>query len=391
MSGIGPALALAPMEGVTDFPLRLWLWMCSGIPMMSTPFLRVTPSYQAPQSRLEKFAPEIFVLRGELPYNLTPQIMTAGSADFIRIAKLFLKASRYVNSVELNCGCPSPNCAEGGAGSELLAIPSRFSQICREISQEMTPKTLAVKMRTGTDHSDLFPALLDGVSMLPLARLTIHGRTRAQKYQNYADWWQIEKAAKTLGFPVWGSGDICDLKTFKERVETAASIEGVLLGRGQLRNPWLYQEIIEAKGQIISANCLTLALQSLVLLFHLFNSSPHRLFKLVSSGAFQIPAHTSAEAWTELFAKLIETEGRAPDFTFHSVDRVTLGRTKLIWNYFRSSLPVSFFDSAILRAKTAPDMFDEIRRASGKVRHENLILSYSSSLDWIYSGAKKSS
>ncbi len=42
-------LALAPMEGVTDFPLRLWLWMCSGLPKMSTPFLRVTASYQAPQ------------------------------------------------------------------------------------------------------------------------------------------------------------------------------------------------------------------------------------------------------------------------------------------------------------------------------------------------------
>ncbi len=113
-------------------------------------------------------------------------------------------------------------------------------------------------------------------------------------------------------------------------MKTAPSIEGVLLGRGQLRNPWLYQEIIEAKGQIISVTCLILAFQTLVLLFHLFNSSPYKLFKLVSSGAFQNPAHTSAEAWAELLAKLIETEGKtqiSPSVALiasHSSDKASL-------------------------------------------------------------------
>ena len=99
------APGLAPMEGVGDFPLRLWIWLCSAPSSMGTPFLRATQTW--PNSVPEGWAPELLVpgVGDGLPYALVPQIMSPHPEQFLRVAHQLLPQSGVV---EVNCGCPAP-------------------------------------------------------------------------------------------------------------------------------------------------------------------------------------------------------------------------------------------------------------------------------------------
>ena len=107
--------SVAPMEGITIFPTRLWLALASRPEAATTPFLRATqvfPTRELPAA----FAPELFQLRGVLPYRLTPQIMACTPDNFLRAAELL-----PAGEVELNCGCPTQN----GAGNRTICAGQR--------------------------------------------------------------------------------------------------------------------------------------------------------------------------------------------------------------------------------------------------------------------------
>src|SRR5690606_19270638 len=105
------SLGLAPMEGVTDLAMRLWLSICSAPSEMTTPFLRAT--YSFPQAALpEEFAPENTILAGLVSYSLIPQVMASSSEHFKRTFALLINDCRWV---DFNCGCPAPKVVGHGA------------------------------------------------------------------------------------------------------------------------------------------------------------------------------------------------------------------------------------------------------------------------------------
>ena len=124
------------MEGVGDFPLRLWIWLCSAPSSMGTPFLRATQTW--PNSVPEGWAPELLVpgVGDGLPYALVPQIMSPHPEQFLRVAHQLLPHSGVV---EVNCGCPAPTVVGKGAGSGLLKNPSEFHSYIKSLSQSLEP------------------------------------------------------------------------------------------------------------------------------------------------------------------------------------------------------------------------------------------------------------
>lgn len=378
-------LGLAPMEGVTELATRLFFALTSPPKWMSTPFLRVTPNF--PASCIDQeFSPELDAMRTAVPYRLVPQVMAASTDDFIRISEHFLKKNDFI---EINCGCPSPTVVGGGAGSALLKDADRFIRFISKIASAVGPRRLAVKMRTGFGDVASFEAMIGGLADIPLARLSIHGRTRVDRYQNQARWDLIQHAAQALPFGLWGSGDICDQPGLVRRT-IDGSLEGVLIGRGALRNPWFFQELKGGLPVSINFPVLELALATFLVLQTAYLRKDGSLLRLADTGLFLRSAGTDVPAWEEVFGRVCESVlGQTYSLQDLDVDPKAFARGKMMWHYLRSGLPVHMNSGLPLRSTKWAEFLDGVQRL-GNLREGpdrlTLRLDYKEDLDWLYAG-----
>lgn len=121
---------------------------------------------------------------------------------------------------------------------------------------DVTNIPITVKTRTGVYQNkfvaDYFlPRFRDwGVSAV-----TLHGRTREQRYTKYADWEYIAKCAELASpMPVIGNGDILSSRDYITARNSAPAVASVAIGRGALIKPWIFTEIKENRDWDISAN-----------------------------------------------------------------------------------------------------------------------------------------
>ncbi|ERL91517.1 hypothetical protein D910_08847 [Dendroctonus ponderosae] len=174
-----------------------------------------------------------------------------------------------IDFIDLNLGCPIDWVFKRGGGkhqnsvliecesilgSGLLIRPKILESCVRNLSTILSiPMT--VKARTGAYKDEnvthkLAPQLKEwGASMI-----TIHGRSREQRYTKSADWEYIRQVAINANpVPVFGSGDVLTYDDYKIARETAPEVSGVMLARGALIKPWIFTEIKEARLWDISS------------------------------------------------------------------------------------------------------------------------------------------
>jgi nifR3 family TIM-barrel protein len=139
--------------------------------------------------------------------------------------------------VDINMGCPVPKIASRSAGCSLMRDPAHASSVVRAMTRAVKiPVT--VKMRAGwNDKSRNASELARMVQDAGAAAVTIHGRTAEQSYTGLADWDLVARVAAELDIPVLGSGDCVEAAQIVERM--SSGVNGVLVGRGVLRNPWI--------------------------------------------------------------------------------------------------------------------------------------------------------
>ena len=139
--------------------------------------------------------------------------------------------------VDVNMGCPVPKIAKHNAGCSLMREPAHAAAVIAAMTRAVKiPVT--VKMRAGWNDADRnAPTLARMVQDAGAAAVAVHGRTAAQSYSGQADWDLVERIAKDLTIPVFGSGDCVEPGQVVERLQSGVS--GVLVGRGVLRNPWI--------------------------------------------------------------------------------------------------------------------------------------------------------
>jgi tRNA-dihydrouridine synthase B len=101
---------------------------------------------------------------------------------------------------------------------------------------------VTVKMRAGWNEQEInAPDLARRMEDAGAAALAVHGRTAAQSYSGSSDWELINRVAAGVSIPVFGSGDCIEPSQLVEKL-TASSVTGVLVGRGALRNPWIFEQ-----------------------------------------------------------------------------------------------------------------------------------------------------
>jgi tRNA-dihydrouridine synthase 3 len=164
-----------------------------------------------------------------------------------------LAESRGARFVDLNCGCPIDLITRRGLGASLLRKPGRLARLVDAMTKAVKiPVT--VKIRTGWSEakqnvSDLARACEDAGA----SAVTIHGRTREQRYSKAADWDLIGRVAAERTIPVVGNGDILTPYEARDRMQRSG-VRSVMLARGALIKPWLFREIREGKTWLPTAD-----------------------------------------------------------------------------------------------------------------------------------------
>jgi len=173
-----------------------------------------------------------------------------------RTCELLGDAGVACDFVDVNMGCPIDLVCSKGAGAALMQKPARIEAIARACSAVL-PCPLTLKMRTG--FADTLDARVAHIlaPQLPswgVASLTLHGRSRAQRYCRTADWGyvaQVAAAARAVDLQVVGNGDVMSWQ--EQEAHVAAGVATCMLARGALVKPWLCTEVKERRDWDISS------------------------------------------------------------------------------------------------------------------------------------------
>jgi tRNA-dihydrouridine synthase B len=151
---------------------------------------------------------------------------------------------RKIAGIDLNLGCPAPIVCKKEAGGGLLRHPGKIDEILREVRAAVHLR-FTVKTRIGFDSPDEFPALLDLFRRHPIDALTVHGRTVREMYKPVVHYDAIERAVRLMPCPVFANGNVRCVESARHAVKTTGA-RGLMIGRGAIRNPWLFTQIREA-------------------------------------------------------------------------------------------------------------------------------------------------
>ena len=157
-----------------------------------------------------------------------------------------LAAGRGARFVDLNCGCPIDGMTRHGLGSSLLKKPGRLARLVEAMGKAVTVP-VTVKLRTGWHEGEENVAeVARACEEAGASAITIHGRTREQRYSKAADWDLIGRVAAERGVPVVGNGDILTHYEARDRMRRSG-VTSVMLARGALVKPWLFREVREGR------------------------------------------------------------------------------------------------------------------------------------------------
>ncbi|XP_045404876.1 tRNA-dihydrouridine(47) synthase [NAD(P)(+)]-like [Lemur catta] len=158
-----------------------------------------------------------------------------------------------VDFVDINVGCPIDLVYKKGGGCALMHRSAKFQQIVRGMNQVLDVP-LTVKIRTGVqERVNLAHRLLPDLWDWGAALVTLHGRSREQRYTKLADWQYIEQCVKAAGpMPLFGNGDILSYEDANRAMQTG--VAGIMIARGALLKPWLFTEIKEQRHWDISSS-----------------------------------------------------------------------------------------------------------------------------------------
>ncbi len=228
-------LLLAPMEDVSDPPFRA---ICKqyGADVMYTEFI----SSEGLIRDAEKSTMKLDIYDHERPIGI--QIFGANIDSMKEATKICEKVSPEI--IDINYGCPVKKVANKGAGAGILLDIPKMIKLTKEIVNS-TQIPVTVKTRLGWDeNSKYIVEVAERLQDVGIQALSIHGRTRKQMYKGEADWTLIGEVKNNprMKIPIFGNGDINSGQKVKE-VRNKYGIDGVMIGRGAIGYPWIFNEI----------------------------------------------------------------------------------------------------------------------------------------------------
>ncbi|MBT3704437.1 tRNA dihydrouridine synthase DusB [Candidatus Peregrinibacteria bacterium] len=240
-----PFVCLAPMAGYTDSAYRQ---IVKGIAPKTICYSELT-SINALEHGSKKTEKMLEIQPVEHPIIM--QLFGNDPDYFVQASKKLEKAG--ADGIDINMGCPAPKITKSCYGSAILKDPALAGRIVEALSKS-TSLPISVKMRIGYSKYEEkhFVKIIETIQKAGASAITIHGRTTSQAYSGEADFEPIYLAKSILKIPVIGNGDIDSPEKAVQRLTSPdgkITLDGLMIGRASIGNPWLLQEIFSSKPQ----------------------------------------------------------------------------------------------------------------------------------------------
>jgi tRNA-dihydrouridine synthase B len=245
---------LAPMAGITNAPFRLIARECgSGL----------TTTEEMDAAALLMNHPHADAIAAYYPEErpLAMQLLGKDVEILIRAAERLQRLGADI--VDLNMGCPMPKITAKGKGAALMRDVLGTALILRALRKALSVP-LTIKIRGGWDD-----AHLNAVEVAQMAEaegvdaITVHPRSRSQRFTGKAPWTVIREVALAVRVPVTGNGDVASMAEAR-RMMAETGCQSVMIGRGALGSPWIFDERFESlpaadqrdhKAKVIARHC----------------------------------------------------------------------------------------------------------------------------------------
>ena len=164
-----------------------------------------------------------------------------------------LMRDRRLDVLDINFGCPAKKVVKKCGGSALLADLPLLADIVRAVVAD-SPVPVTAKIRSGWDEQSVnYEEVGLLLQELGCVWVTLHSRTRTQKFSGRADWDHIARLVARLDIPVIGNGDVVDGDSYAELVRYTGC-HAVMVGRGAIGNPWIFRQMQAAeRGQEVAS------------------------------------------------------------------------------------------------------------------------------------------
>jgi tRNA-dihydrouridine synthase B len=229
---ISKAILLAPMEDVTDISFRL-ISHEFGADVVYTEFV----NSEGLVRKSEKTHKKLEIVDEERPVGI--QIYGGVLESMISAAQIAEKMNPDI--IDINAGCWVKNVVGNGAGAGLLKDPARMQQLVKGVVNSVS-LPVTVKTRLGWDSENIkIIEVAKRMEDVGVKAITVHCRTRVMGHNGIPDWSWIQKVKEVVKIPVVLNGNIFSADDVKRAFEETGA-DGVMIARGAIGNPWIFNE-----------------------------------------------------------------------------------------------------------------------------------------------------
>jgi tRNA-dihydrouridine synthase len=226
-----PIIGLAPMDGVTDQPMRQIQCQIAKPDVIYTEFISADGLWRRPDRLAKKLA---FT---SLQQPIVAQLFGAHPEAFAQAASIIHRLG--FDGLDINMGCPTKRLSAQGGGANLIGNYALVDQIITACLK--TKVSLSIKTRVASDEKSTLE-WITFLSRYPLAALCLHGRPINQRHAGPVNWPLIAQAAQIAHktkIIFLGNGGI---KSHSEAIVMCQryQLDGSLIGQAALGNPWVF-------------------------------------------------------------------------------------------------------------------------------------------------------